>query len=49
MEAHELAKKLLEMPNETVFIEDESGHLWNIKDIVLCTCGCEIIISHQDY
>lgn len=50
MDAHELARKLLEMPNETVFIHTESEKgSFNIKDVKLCECGAEIFIYMEDH
>jgi hypothetical protein len=48
MEAHELAKKLLEMHDETVFVETDKG-CFHIKDVKMCGCDCEIIIELEDY
>jgi hypothetical protein len=48
MEAHELAKKLLELPDETVFIKTDKGS-FHIKDVKLCSCEAEIFITLKDF
>ena len=50
MTAHELAGKLLEMPNVLVYVDIGKGEvLKNIKDVELCSCGAEIFIKVEDY
>lgn len=53
MTAHELANKLLALPDETVFIQTEDEYfrkgLYNINDVNLCSCESEIIITHLEY
>jgi hypothetical protein len=50
MTAHELAKKLLEMPNKEVFLDVrkikglENVGSMDIKEVKLCECGAEIFI-----
>ena len=47
--AHELAKKLLELPDVDIFIQTDDKGLKHIKDAFLCSCEAEAIITHEDY
>lgn len=49
METHELANKLLELPNETIFVKTKNDGLLNIKSTYLCECKSEVIIETEDY
>lgn len=50
MTAHEMAKKLLEMPDETVFVDvGKDEGVKNIKEVNLCFCQAEIFITLENY
>ena len=46
---HELAEKLLELPDTDVFIQTDDKGLRHVKDAFLCSCEAEAIITHEDY
>jgi len=45
---HELAKKLLELPDEEVFIQSLNNGLYQIKSVELCKCEAEAIITMEE-
>jgi hypothetical protein len=50
MTGHELARKLLEMPDLDIFIQDRHTlALWSIKDVQVCSCDCEMYITQEDF
>ena len=50
MTGHELARQLLALPDQTVFVQSKDNQsLWSINDVHMCTCDCEIIITQADY
>lgn len=48
MNSHELAKLLLAMPDEIIFVQTDNGS-FNIKEVKLCGCECEIFIYMEDF
>lgn len=50
MESHELARKLLAMPDQHIFIElgRNQHYCTDIKSVEMCTCEAEIFIK-PDY
>jgi hypothetical protein len=50
MTGHELARKLLALPDIDIFVQSRNDKsLWNIKDVEVCSCGCEMYITQEDF